>query len=60
MGLTTPTYRIVEATGQDHEREFVAEVLVNGEVAGRGIGRRKASAEQEAAKAALEALGQGM
>ncbi len=52
-----PSYRIVEVSGKDHARTFTAEVLVSGQVMGRGTGRRKIDAEQEAAREALKALG---
>ena len=55
-GNPPPSYRIAESKGADHARQFTAEVLISGEVAGTGIGSRKAEAEQEAARAALEAL----
>jgi ribonuclease-3 len=49
----TPHYRIVSATGPDHAREFEAEVLVEGEVLGRGTGSNRKRAEQQAAREAL-------
>ena len=52
-GLPSPTYRIVHEEGADHDRLFVAEVTVGGEVAGRGEGKRKSLAEQAAAVEAL-------
>ena len=52
-GLASPTYRIVHEEGADHDRLFVAEVTVGGEVAGRGEGKRKSMAEQAAAAEAL-------
>ena len=52
----TPRYEIREATGPAHAREFVSEVLINDEVAGRGTGPSKKAAEQAAAAAALEML----
>ena len=55
-GLAPPTYRIVESSGEDHARQFTAEVTVGGEVLGRGTGPRKSLAEREAAAAALNAL----
>ena len=55
-GLPLPTYRIVAESGRDHTRTFTAEVMVDGRVAGSGSGSRKALAEREAARAALEAL----
>ena len=56
-GAPAPSYRVVEVAGEDHEREFTAEVVVSGTVMGRGTGRRKSLAEQQAARKALEALG---
>ena len=49
-------YKLIQETGPDHCRVFVMEVTVNGEVAGRGEGHSKKSAEQMAAKAAIERL----
>ena len=56
-GADPPYYRIVELAGADHTRRFTAEVVVSGEVMGRGAGPRKSLAEQEAAKEALKAVG---
>ncbi len=56
-GLPSPTYRIVHEEGADHDRLFVAEVTVGGEVAGRGEGKRKSLAEQSAAVEALRGDG---
>ena len=47
-------YRIVEASGPAHDRDFVAIAEVSGEALGRGEGKTKKSAEQEAALQALE------
>jgi len=52
---TPPTYRVVEESGPDHDRTFVAEVRVASQVLGRGVGKSKKQAEQAAAKAALDA-----
>ena len=52
-GLPAPSYSIVHEEGADHDRLFVAEVTVGGEVAGRGEGKRKSLAEQAAAEEAL-------
>ncbi len=49
----TPSYRLAHQEGPSHDREFTVEVLVGGEVAGKGHGRNKQTAEQEAALAAL-------
>ena len=52
----TPVYRLVEATGPDHSKQFTAEILVEGEALGRGTGRSKKTAENQAARAAWEKL----
>lgn len=51
-----PRYRIVETSGPPHERQFVAEVLVDTTRLGLGQGRSKKEAEQAAAQVALERL----
>ena len=51
-----PVYRLVEATGPDHKKEFVTEILVDGEALGRGKGKSKKAAESQAARAAWEKL----
>ena len=56
QGLPSPVYRIVHEEGADHDRLFVAEVTVDGKVAGRGEGKRKSLAEQAAAAAALKRI----
>jgi ribonuclease-3 len=53
----TPLYRLVEMRGPDHAREFTIEVVLKDRVYGRGVGRSKQIAEQQAARAALETLG---
>lgn len=53
----TPTYRVVKEEGPSHHRLFSVEVLLGEQVAGRGQGRNKQSAEQEAARLALETSG---
>jgi ribonuclease III len=50
------TYRIESEEGPPHERSFVAVAEVGGEEIGRGEGRTKKSAEQEAALQALDGL----
>jgi len=51
-----PSYHLVSKEGPDHDRRFVVEVLIEGEVLGRGRGKNKRSAEKEAAKNALDRL----
>jgi ribonuclease-3 len=53
----TPRYRTVESYGPDHAREFVVEVSVGEEVRGRGVGKSKQDAAQNAAADALNRLG---
>jgi ribonuclease III len=55
LGLGAPVYR-VEDDGPDHAKTFTAAVLLASEVRGRGTGRTKKAAEQEAAEAAWRAL----
>lgn len=52
----TPNYRLIEATGPDHDRRFAVEVTVGDTVLGRGEGKSKKVAETEAARSALEQL----
>ncbi|MFC3040299.1 ribonuclease III [Virgibacillus xinjiangensis] len=47
-------YKIVKEIGPSHNKEFVAQVFINDEVSGEGIGRTKKEAEQRAAKKALD------
>lgn len=50
-----PEYRIAER-GPDHEKEFTATVFLSGQAWGRGIGRSKKEAEQQAAHEAYVRL----
>lgn len=51
---TTPLYQVTNIEGPEHLRVFTVEVLIKDEVWGRGRGRSKQIAAQEAASAALE------
>ena len=51
-----PSYRIVSSEGPDHDRHFVVEVAVDGDVLGSGEGRNRREAETQAAEAALERI----
>ena len=53
----TPSYRLVGQEGPSHDREFTVEVMLGEQVAGRGQGRNKQTAEQEAAYVALRSKG---
>lgn len=50
-------YVLVGAEGPDHEKIFTVEVHLNSNVIGRGTGRSKKLAEQQAAKEALALMG---
>ena len=54
----TLAYRLVGEEGPDHNKRFFVEVTLNGKGVGQGSGRSKKEAEQMAAKAAIEMLGQ--
>jgi ribonuclease-3 len=51
-----PSYRLVEASGPDHDKLFRVEVSVGGRVLGTGEGHSQKSAEISAAEAALPGL----
>lgn len=53
LGFTAPKYQVVEESGPDHNKKFIIEVVVNGEPWGRGEGKNKSTAEQDAARQAL-------
>jgi ribonuclease-3 len=50
--LTLPVYRVLEATGPEHRRDFVVEVDVAGNVA-QGAGASKREAQEAAASRLL-------
>lgn len=51
-----PLYQMVSESGPDHQKVFEVEICINGAVYGRGRGRSKKEAEQQAAREALEKL----
>jgi ribonuclease-3 len=51
-----PGYRLVKRSGPEHNRYFWIEVSIDDKVFGPGVGRNKKTAEQEAARIAIEAL----
>lgn len=53
----TLNYVITGESGPDHNKVFEAEVHLNSNVVGKGCGKTKKGAEQEAAKKALELMG---
>ena len=50
------SYAMVGQSGPDHDKQFEVEVSLNGTVVGKGIGRSKKRAEQDAARSAIEKL----
>jgi ribonuclease-3 len=55
LGLGVPEY-ILEDSGPDHEKTFVAQVRVGDSVYGHGTGRSKKEAEQQAAETGWRAI----
>lgn len=55
LGLARPEFR-TEQTGPEHEPQFLADVIVDGEVLGTGQGGSKRTAETRAAEEALAQL----
>ncbi|MCY4538026.1 MAG: ribonuclease III [Chloroflexi bacterium] len=52
----TPSYRLADAQGPDHAREFRVEVSIGESIIGSGSGASKRAAAQDAARAALQQL----
>lgn len=50
-------YHLVSESGPDHDKHFVFEVHLNSNVIGKGGGKSKKEAEQNAAREALELMG---
>lgn len=51
-----PVYRLLEAVGPDHEKQFRIEVVVDGRILGTGEGPSRRIAETSAADQALDAI----
>lgn len=54
--LELPDYRVIKEEGPQHERTFTVQVSVGGEIVGVGKGKNKKTAEQNAAKKAMERI----
>ena len=52
------TYNTISEEGLEHDKKFIVEVLVDDKVLNQGIGSTKKEAEKNAAKIALENLGE--
>ena len=57
-GVDTLSYAIVGSSGPDHEKIFEVEARLNSNIVGRGTGKTKREAEQNAAKEALALFGE--
>ncbi|MEK6774152.1 MAG: ribonuclease III [Bdellovibrionota bacterium] len=55
----TPTYELVKEEGPPHDRRFQVQILFRGQTLSSGEGKTKKSAEQSAAKIALEKMEEG-
>lgn len=53
----TPTYRTLQESGPDHDKQFTVGVFLGDREVARGDGKSKQEAEQAAAQAALEVMG---
>jgi ribonuclease-3 len=53
----TPTYHLLSSTGPDHAKTFEVEVRMKGRILATATGASKKEAEQNAAKAAIQAVG---
>jgi ribonuclease-3 len=52
-GYPAPKYQVASESGPDHNKKFIIEVIVNGKSWGKGAGKSKSLAEQEAARQVL-------
>ena len=52
---TTPVYKTLSESGPDHDKHFTVGVYIGSELFGKGDGKSKQDAEQEAARSALDA-----
>lgn len=53
----TPKYELLEESGPDHDKNFTVGIFFSASLAGKGSGKSKQEAEQNAAKAAIRARG---
>ena len=54
QGHAAPIYKVIKASGPDHNKKFIVEALVDGKPMGKGTGKNKSSAAQSAAENALK------
>lgn len=53
----TPSYKLLDETGPDHDKHFTIGVYLNRDLVAKGAGRSKQEGEQQAAERALEEKG---
>ncbi len=58
QGHSSPVYKMISSSGPDHQRVFTMGVYLEDKLLAEGVSRSKQEAEEEAAKKALEILGQ--
>ena len=51
--LSSPVYQVTAERGKPHDKVFTIDVLLDGDVAGTGVGKTKKEAQRTAAEAAL-------
>jgi len=54
----TPVYKVLEEVGPDHDKVFTLGAFVGDKLMGKGVGPSKQAAQQQAARAALQAYEQ--
>ena len=54
--MQTPNYEIISESGPDHAKQFEIEVFLSGKPIGRGVGKSKKAAQQNAARESIVAL----
>ena len=57
-GVDSLAYMLVGSSGPDHEKTFEVEARLNSNIVGRGTGKTKREAEQNAARSELELFGE--
>ena len=57
-GEVNIAYNLLKHEGPPHRRKFFTDLLINNEIMGQGVGFSKKESEQNAAKAALQRLGE--
>lgn len=58
QGFSSPIYNVINEEGPEHDKKFSVSVLIDGTTFGSGSGKSKKTAEQNAAKNALEKMNQ--